>query len=157
MLKLQRGLQRCGKPCPHLSVCSARSLFVCFLFVFFLSACSTVRGSGTVYFNVIFKKKKPNRKNFLCNLRAQLFWPSQWDDGSGCSAIFASASRSSVEANSSFYTHFWFLKNNKLKIELPLAAFGKNKCQRQKKKLFGALRKIGKRRSFCEAAAPASG
>lgn len=61
MLKLQRGLQRCGKPCPHLSVCSARSLFVCFLFVFFLSACSTVRGSGTVYFNVIFFLKKKNQ------------------------------------------------------------------------------------------------
>lgn len=69
MLKLQRGLQRCGKPCPHPSVCSARSLFVCFLFVFFLSACSTVRGSG-IYFNVILKKNQTGKTSFVICVRS---------------------------------------------------------------------------------------
>lgn len=66
MLKLQRRLQHCGKPCPP-----SQHLLFSFNVCFFLSACSAVRGSDRVYFNVIFFFKKTT--TFLCHWCAQLF------------------------------------------------------------------------------------
>lgn len=71
MLKLQRAPQHCGKPSPLSQPLNLFLSFVCLFFVCYFSAVqTTARGSDRVYFD--------DKKNgFLCNLRAQLFWPSQ--------------------------------------------------------------------------------
>lgn len=127
MLKLQRAPQHCGKPSPLSQPLNLFLSFVCLFFVCYFSAVqTTARGSDRVYFD--------DKKMASCVICVH--------------SCFDPASRALAHDGLPFWhqpkfpwvklklIHFIFthifvsFKKKTLKIELTLAAFSNNKCQK---------------------------